>query len=1213
MVLSSVRLAADIGGTFTDVVLDVEGRRYATKHLTTHDAPERAVLDAGGALLREVRLSFADVLVFVHGTTLATNAIIERKGARTALIATDGFRDVIEIADESRFDQYDLALEKTLPLVPRRLRFTVPERIDVNGCVLRPLDEDAVVQVAAELAECNVGAIAISLIHAYANAAHEERIAAILSSRLPGVALSLSSHVCPEAREYERTSTAIANAYVQPLMAGYLHRLQSRFRESGGSAPIQLMTSNGALASLDSAARFPIRLVESGPAGGALLAGRLAAERGLNRIVSFDMGGTTAKLCLIENAEPRKARTFEVDRRHRFMKGSGLPIRIPVIDMVEIGAGGGSIAYRDGMNRLRVGPESAGSEPGPAAYARGGVLPTVTDADVVLGRIDPARFAGGQLALDPALAMRAMSALDDDPHAAAEALAEIVDETMANAARQHAVERGEAIDARTMIAFGGAAPLHASRLAEKLGIQRIIVPPGAGVGSAIGFLDAPAAYELVRSMHMRLDRWRPADLDAVLDELIETASAHAAAAAGGRELSVTRHAYMRYAGQGHEIAVALPDRALNSADSAHLRDLFELEYRRLFERHIPSAAIEIMAVVVHVGTPRKSSARLDGVATRPAPQSASTRDVLDTGSGRRVVANVYLRDQLEPGMSISGPALIVEAGTTTYVSPVFAATVDAGFALVLQRNADSAPRRQTSDIEFQVMWDRLIAVVEEQAQTLLRTAFSAIVREAGDLSAGVFDPDGRMLAQAVTGTPGHVNSMAESVGHTLRHFGRDAMRAGDIYITNDPWQGTGHLNDFVVTTPCFRNGRLVALFSCTSHLMDIGGLGFGPDATDLFMEGLQIPHLRLAHEGRIDEVLIAMIRANTRLPVETVGDVYALAACNAIGCQRLVAMMDEFGLEDLDLLARHIISTSRNGVLNELAKVPHGRWSNSMVTDGYDTPITLAAATTISTQGVHVDYTGTSPAVGRGINVPLAYTTAYTVFGLASALAPRVPNNAGSLSVFKVTAPPGTIVNAIKPAPVAIRHIIGQMLPDVVFGCLASAVPDRIPAEGTSCLWNINVRGSNDSDEDFGFFMTITSNGGTGARPFANGLSATAYPSGVKGTPVEIAEALTPLIFWRKELRAGSGGVGRYSGGDGQVIEIASRIERPFELLAAFDRIDHPPRGRGGGAAGAAGQLLVRRDGVDRRLPGKGLARIAPGERLVILTPGGGGHGMATT
>ncbi len=516
-----------------------------------------------------------------------------------------------------------------------------------------------------------------------------------------------------------------------------------------------------------------------------------------------------------------------------------------------------------------------------------------------------------------------------------------------------------------------------------------------------------------------------------------------------------------------------------------------------------------------------------------------------------------------------------------------------------------------SDIELQVMWNRLIAVVEEQAQVLLRTAFSPIVREAGDLSAGVFDREGNMLAQAVTGTPGHVNSMAESVKHFVRVFPVETMKQGDIYITNDPWMGTGHLNDFVLTTPALHKGKLVGLFSCTSHLMDIGGIGFGPDGTDVFMEGLYIPLLKLADQGQLNETLMAMIRANTRLPIDTEGDVYSLAACNDVGCERLSEMMDEFGLDDLDVLSEHILTRSKAAVLEAIAALPKGKWSNTMTVDGYDEPVTLACTVEVTPSGIHVDYTGTGDASKRGINVPLAYTTAYTVFGLACIVGKDIPNNAGSLAPLTVSAPENSIVNALKPKPVASRHIIGQMLPDVVFGALRQAVPDRVPAEGTSCLWNLNVRGQTDEAGlgNYGFMMAVTSNGGTGARPMKDGLSATAYPSGVKGTPVEIAESITPLIFWRKEFREDSGGAGTMRGGLGQVIEVGSRIGKPFDLLAAYDRIDHPPRGRDGGKDGAAGAVSLKSGKV---LKGKGFQLIPPDDRLVVMTPGGGGIGDPT-
>ena len=520
----------------------------------------------------------------------------------------------------------------------------------------------------------------------------------------------------------------------------------------------------------------------------------------------------------------------------------------------------------------------------------------------------------------------------------------------------------------------------------------------------------------------------------------------------------------------------------------------------------------------------------------------------------------------------------------------------------------SGDHQRREAIRLQVMWHRLTAVVEEQAMALLRTAFSPIVRECGDLSAGVFDVNGRMLAQAVTGTPGHINSMAAAVNHFIRHFPLATMAEGDIYITNDPWMGTGHLNDFTLTTPCFRQGQLVALFSCTSHLTDIGGVGTGTDGTDVHMEGLYIPMLKLADRGVMDETLLAMIRTNTRQPVETEGDVYSLAACNDIGCTRLVEMMDEFEIESLDVLADYICHSSEKAVRAEIEKLPDGVYHNTMRVDGFDAPVDLVARLAIEGDRLSVDYDGTSRMQRHAVNVPSIYTTAYTSFGLATAISPLVPNNAGSLLPYQVTAPEGSILNAPYPAAVNARHIVGQMLPDVVFGCLAQIIPERVPAEGASCLWNMTFRGRSDRAANNAKLFTVTAvtNGGTGARPTKDGLSATAFPSGVKGTPVEINETLCPLIFHKKELRPNSGGTGRYRGGLGQHLEISSAIDEDFELLAAFDRIDHPPRGREGGGPGDPGSVSLA---SGEKMAGKGVQVVPAGKTLVINTPGGGGHG----
>ncbi|HEU4661845.1 MAG TPA: hydantoinase/oxoprolinase family protein [Pseudolabrys sp.] len=687
---SAVRLAVDIGGTFTDIVLEHEGRHLTRKVLTTQARPEEGVLDGMRLVLGDAGLHVSDIDVFVHGTTLATNAIIERRGAKTALIATDGFRDVIDIGTESRYDQYDLSIEKPKPLVPRALRFTVPERVDVHGKVRIPLDESAVAALAEVLKAHGVESVAFAFLHSYANPAHEERAATVLKRALPQLWITLSSEVCPEIREYERTSTAIANAYVQPMIDAYLARMADALQAQQFRGAIYLVTSGGGLTSLEAARRFPVRLVESGPAGGAIFAARTALQLGEDKVVSFDMGGTTAKICLIEKGEPKTARVFEVDRAARFIKGSGLPVRAPVIEMVEIGAGGGSIAKVDALKRVTVGPESAGSEPGPACYGRGGKHPTVTDADVALGMIDPQRFAGGTIHLDPALSRAALTQDVGEPlglttETAAYAVHEMVCENMASAARVHAVERGAVIAQHTLIAFGGAAPLHAARVAEKIGVARVVVPPNAGVGSAVGFLAAPISYELVRSRHTRLDAFDAEAVSSLLAEMTSEARVVVEPGARGQPVIVRRRAYMRYVGQGHEIAVTLPEGRFTRDHALALRAEFEREYAALFARPIPGAAIEILTWSVLVSTTPLEFQRIKPTALKAAASPSGTRACFDGRTETFAHVPVYRREHLEAGAIVAGPAIIAEDETSTFVSANFDAHVDDAGCIVMDR------------------------------------------------------------------------------------------------------------------------------------------------------------------------------------------------------------------------------------------------------------------------------------------------------------------------------------------------------------------------------------------------------------------------------------------------------------------------------------------------------------------------------------------------
>ncbi|MCP4764925.1 MAG: hydantoinase/oxoprolinase family protein [Gammaproteobacteria bacterium] len=665
----STRLGVDIGGTFTDVVLEFDQQQYSSKVLTTYAAPEDAIIEGMQQVCARAAIEPAQIQQIIHGTTLATNALIERRGAKTALITTEGFRDVIEMRSESRFEQYDLNLTLPEPLLPRQQRYTVSERVSASGEVLVALRREQVEELAERIAMAEYESVAVGLMHSYLNDAHEVMIREVLAEKMPGLSVSISSEVSPQMREYERFNTVVANAFIKPMMESYLSRLRAQLKDEGADCPVFLMHSGGGIISIESAAQFPVRLVESGPAGGAVFAAHIAARYGLDKVLSFDMGGTTAKICLIKNQTPKTSRVFEVARTYRFKKGSGMPISIPVIDMVEIGAGGGSLAHVDSMRQIRVGPESAGSEPGPACYGRGGERPAVTDADLILGRLDPNNFAGGSIQLNSESSSAALQAslgsiLDMDSETAAYGLSEVVDENMANAARVHAVENGEDLSEYTMIAFGGAAPLHAGRLCEKLGISRLLVPPGAGVGSAIGFLRAPFSFEANRSVYMRLSDFAPDTIRGLLSDLEQEAAGFVRTCDASAEIQTEYKVYMRYSGQGEEIPIIIPAAQAIDPDAETYQSLFETDYAALFGRVVEGMDIEITVWSANATTLPAPVEMVQQQAETGAAESVGMRQIFDPALGKAVASSIVLRDKLDVGLSVPGPAAITEDETT---------------------------------------------------------------------------------------------------------------------------------------------------------------------------------------------------------------------------------------------------------------------------------------------------------------------------------------------------------------------------------------------------------------------------------------------------------------------------------------------------------------------------------------------------------------------
>ena len=676
----SNRLGVDIGGTFTDIVLETNSKRFSAKVLTDNTNPETAIFKGINDVCLKADIAPSDLTQIIHGTTLATNSLIERKGAKTALITTEGFRDVIEMRTESRFEQYDLNLSLPDPLLSREHRYVLKERIDAQGRVLIPIEQRAVEDLANELRNKGYTSVAVGFLHSYVNNNHENVVGKIIQNIIPNIMVSLSNEVSPQVREYERFSTTVANAYIKPLIEKYLLNFLTELEKKNINCPAFLMHSGGGIMSFQDAIKFPVRLVESGPAGGAMFAADLASRYGLKKILSFDMGGTTAKICLIDDYKPKTSRVFEVARTYRFKKGSGIPISIPVIDMVEIGAGGGSLANVDSLNQIRVGPKSAGSDPGPACFNKGGKNVTVTDADLLLGKLDPKNFAGGSIELNPSFSKTVAEKdigqnLQMGSNEAAWGVSEVVDENMANAARVHAIENGQDLSDYTMIAFGGAAPLHASRLCEKIGINRCIIPKGAGVGSAIGFLKAPYSFEASRSIFMRLSQFDADLAEKIFVDMEKEASNFVRSCDENSQLISNFKVYMRYSGQGWEIPISFLRKEIKNPSKEVFQKRFEEDYKKLFGRAVFGMQIEIVVWAVNTFTPLPEVKAEPELVEIKKIKTKNNCNFFDTGLGKNVQAIRINRDKINKKSWLKGPAIISEKETATIVSSNFSILV----------------------------------------------------------------------------------------------------------------------------------------------------------------------------------------------------------------------------------------------------------------------------------------------------------------------------------------------------------------------------------------------------------------------------------------------------------------------------------------------------------------------------------------------------------
>ena len=1216
----SVRIAADVGGTFTDVLeQSASGEVRARKVLSTPPSYDVAVVDAVRQLVGDAPAQLAEV---IHGTTVATNAVLERRGARTAVVTTEGFRDVLELRRMRMPHLYDYFWSKPPPLVPRHLRFEVEERMSAAGEPLKPLDVAGATDVADRLREAEVEAVAVCLLHAHLYPAHERQLGEILRAELPGIPISLSSEILREQQEYERTATTVVNAYVRPLMAGYVEDIQRGVTEIGATAPLTIMQSSGGVMTAEDAALRPVYALESGPAAGVVAALGLAEELGFNNVIAFDMGGTTAKASLIENGRVSRSQEYEVGASlsagSRLLRGSGELIRIPTIDIAEVGAGGGSLASLDDAGALQVGPRSAGARPGPACYGLGGVEPTVTDANVVLGYIPTGALGSGDLSVDAERAreatMRVAQPLGLTAVEAARGIHDLANATMMRALRAVSTERGRDPSDFVLLAYGGSGPVHAAALANELGVKTAIVPPRAGLFSAAGLLLARAEFHDVR--FCRIDARAPdVELVEALDAEMRTRLQRQSAGRGAVEW--LRTADVRYRGQNWSVTVDFPG-DIDQVSAAELRDRFEVEHERLYGTRLEEGSpIEIRALrLTAVGPQQRALVSTPKLPEAPSALELRQRVVDFEAAHGSLSAPVVSRDSIGDD-PLAGPILVDEYDTTVVVPPDWTVRRHRNGALVLDHvpvasaSGRSAPAAASDAIARQILANGLATVADEMATTIFRTAHSAVVRDAMDFSAALCGPTGETVAQAVT-IPLQLGSIPNAMRTLFERFG-DSFSPGDVYMVNDPFDGASHTPDIFVVKPAFMADTLVGFGVSVAHHADLGGRVPGTiacDSTEVFQEGLRIPWVRLYDRGEPVDSIFRLFRANVRMPREANGDLNAQVSACTIGERGLQELAERHGVARLGGLMAGLLDHTEELLRQQIAGWPDGSatFTDYMDSDGIelcDVPLTVHL--TIDGDEIVADFSDSAPMVRGALNCTPSFAEASVYHTIMAACATDIPRSGGAIRPITVVTKPGTVTHVLMPAASSMRGITGYRLSDVMNGALAQLIPDRVPAagEGGSTLAFFSGTAAGDP-----FVYSELVVGTWGGRPVADGNDGLANPcASMANVPVEVAEVDWPIHIERYGLVTDSGGAGRYRGG--LAVERVWRALLPDTLLQVrSDRQVHRPYGLQGGLPGErSSNLLIREDGSLERLPPMFGAVLQPGDVFHHRMPGGGGWG----
>jgi 5-oxoprolinase (ATP-hydrolysing)/N-methylhydantoinase A len=1229
------RIGFDIGGTFTDFVLlgggDGEVRLHKTP--TSYPDPSVAALAGLAELLDDAGVALAEVDEIVHGTTLVTNAVVERKGARVALITTAGFADVIEAGTEQRYDIYDLFLKFPEPVVARDQRFELAERMDRDGNVVTALDAAAVRALLARLVADGVESVAVCLLNSFINPAHERLVGEIARAEFPELFISLSCEVIPEMWEYQRAVTTAVNAFVQPLVDRYLVNLERALRARGFTGELRLMHSAGGLMAPEVARQMPVRLLESGPAGGGLAAALFGKLVGKPDVFAFDMGGTTAKACLVENGRVDIASELEAARVHRFTKGSGLPIKTPVIDLIEIGAGGGSIAEMDSVGLLKVGPRSAGSAPGPVCYGFGGTEPTVTDANLVLGYYDPGYFLGGRMTLDAAAAEAAIAplaaALGLSVQQAAQGIHQTVVENMASAARMHVVEKGKDPRGYAMIAFGGAGPAHAADVARSLGISEVIVPPASGAASALGFLSAPLSVEQVRSGHLAIDaKGQFAGANAILADLERLGRAQVAVAGlRDAEIRIERTADMRLVGQMHTVVVPLPDGRLGPDSVAAILAAFTATYAARYSTPPAGMGVEAVGFGVRCIGPAPD---INPAAEQRGGSARSLKGERPAWfDGAFVSTPVHDRYALRPGDAIEGPAIIEEREATTVIPPGSALVVDDKFNLVIAVGeaistdlgitvetplAEAMARIEADPVNLEIMWSRTVTVAEEMWLTICRTAFSLVISEAQDFACDLLDVSGDTLAHSPRAMPVFNLTLPRAAKALIEAFPVATLKPGDVLVTNDPWLCAGHLFDIAVVTPIFRKGRVVALAGTVGNVCDIGGTRDWLKAREVYEEGFQIPPMKLVEAGVPNRALMTLLAKNVRMSEQVLGDMAAFVAANEIGAQRLLKLMDDYGMDDLQAFAAVVQGRSEGAMRDAIRAIPDGVYSSETWNNPFGTPMRFPVQITVSGDAIEVDFEGAPPQLPQGgINCTLSYTTGHATYPLKCMLTPQVRGNAGCYRPFTVRAPEGSILNARYPASVNLRTRTGWYVAPNIFKAMAPAVPTKVQA-ATGLPFTSNIYGKEADGSSYADVLFM--GGGQGASAGADGKSGILWPTSAANTSIELFEARVPVLILEKSFIPDSGGAGAFRGGLAQRVRFRKLKDDGQAMLATLypEGTTHPGAGLFGGSPSvAASAVIVNAEGEVLRDCGTGaLVEITGTDEIVdVVVAGGAGYGDA--